>query len=68
MKRGRTNRGRLFELAAVLAERLSVTELYLGGRLLVAAVLTVRVFGRVTFLVNGFIFQFFSPSSLNLLT
>ena len=31
MKRGGTNRGRLFELAAVLAERLSVTELYLGG-------------------------------------
>ena len=31
MKRGGTNRGRLFELAAVLAERLSVTELHLGG-------------------------------------
>ena len=31
MKRGGTNCGRLFELAAVLAERLYVMELCLGG-------------------------------------
>jgi hypothetical protein len=30
MKRGGTKHGRLFELATMLAERLSVTELYLG--------------------------------------
>jgi len=70
MKRGGTNRGRLFELAAVMAERLSETELYLGGPALGScrADCPSALFGRVTLPVTGFILQFFSPSSLNLLT
>lgn len=69
MKRGGTKNGRLFELATVLAERLSVTELYLGG----LAVSCCCAYGlrallvSVTLAVNGFIFQFYSSPTFKLL-